>query len=78
MWNDGIKYVIPIWRNDQYGNELYNITKPNFENLGGKFSTENVTYDTHIGKFAGSLHRINFIVWDQILKNEFSGKEGNF
>jgi ABC-type branched-subunit amino acid transport system substrate-binding protein len=69
MWSDGLKYVIPIWRDDQYGNELYNITKANFEKLGGKFSTENVTYDTHMGKFAGSLHRINFIVWDQILKN---------
>jgi branched-chain amino acid transport system substrate-binding protein len=68
MWSDGIKYVIPIWRDDKYGNELYNITKANFEKLGGKFSTEDVTYDTHVGKFAGSLHRINFIIWDQILK----------
>ena len=38
MWSDGIKLVIPIWRNDTYGNELYNITKENFENLGGNFS----------------------------------------
>ena len=69
MWNDGIEVVVPIWRDDDYGNELYNITKQSFENLGGKFSPEGVKYDPHVGKFAGSLHRINFIAWDQKLKN---------
>ena len=60
--------VIPIWRNDQYGNELYNITKAKFQNLGGNFSNNGVKYDPHVGEFAGSLHRINFITWDQKLK----------
>jgi branched-chain amino acid transport system substrate-binding protein len=23
MWNDGIPIVVPMWRNDIYGNELY-------------------------------------------------------
>ena len=68
MWSDGIKLVVPIWRNDSYGNELYNATKVNFENLGGNFSTEDVKYDPPLGQFAASLHRINFIVWDQELK----------
>jgi branched-chain amino acid transport system substrate-binding protein len=70
MRNDGVQMVVPIWRDDQYGNELYNITKANFQKLGGSFSNNgNATkYPPHVGEFAGSLHRINFITWDQKLK----------
>jgi ABC-type branched-subunit amino acid transport system substrate-binding protein len=68
MRSDGIEVVIPILRNDTYGNELYNITKANFEDLHHHFSNA-IKYDPHVGKFAGSLHRINFIVWDQKLKD---------
>jgi branched-chain amino acid transport system substrate-binding protein len=67
MRSDGIEVVIPICRNDSYGNELYNITQVNFEDLHHHFS-EGIKYDPHVGKFAGSLHRINFIVWDKNLK----------
>ena len=63
MRSDGIEVVVPIWRNDPYGNELYDITKANFEDPHHHFS-EGIKYDPHVGKFAGSLHRINFIVWD--------------
>ena len=69
MWNDGIKVVVPILRNDSYGNELYNITKVNFEKLGGNFSLKAIKYNPHVGKFAASLHRINFIMWNQELKS---------
>jgi branched-chain amino acid transport system substrate-binding protein len=68
MWRDGMKVVVPILRNDSYGNELYNITKENFEKLGGIFSSHVIKYNPHVGKFAASLHRINFIIWDQELK----------
>jgi branched-chain amino acid transport system substrate-binding protein len=68
MWKDGIKVVVPILRNDSYGNELYNITKENFEKLGGIFTSNAVKYNPQVGKFAASLHRINFIIWDQELK----------
>ena len=68
MRSDGIEVVIPILRNDTYGNEHYNITKANFEDLHHHFSKA-IKYDPHVGKFAGSLHRINFIVWDQKLKD---------
>jgi branched-chain amino acid transport system substrate-binding protein len=69
MCNDNIKVVVPILRNDLYGNELYNITKKYFKNCDGIFSENVVKYNPHIGKFAASLHRINFIIWDQELKN---------
>ncbi|MDN5845988.1 MAG: penicillin-binding protein activator [Candidatus Nitrosocosmicus sp.] len=67
MMDDGIKVIVPFWRADIYGNELVNATKSYFEKLGGK-TEEGVNYKPHTGKFATSLHRINFIMWNQELK----------
>lgn len=67
MIKDGIKVIVPFWRNDIYGNELYNSTKSNFIKLGGKVE-DGIAYEPHTGIFATSLHRINFIMWDQELK----------
>ena len=67
MMDDGIKVIVPFWRADIYGNELANATKYYFEKLGGK-AEEGVNYIPHTGKFATSLHRINFIMWNQELK----------
>ncbi len=72
MIKDGIKVIVPFWRGDIYGNELYNSTKSNFIKLGGKVEG-GINYTPHTGIFATSLHRINFIMWNQELKklNEF-------
>ena len=67
MMEDGIKVIVPFWRSDIYGNELANATKHYFEKLGGRIE-EGVSYKPHTGKFATSLHRINFIMWNQELK----------
>jgi ABC-type branched-subunit amino acid transport system substrate-binding protein len=67
MIDDGIRVFVPFWRTDIYGNELANATKFYFEKLGGK-AEEGVNYIPHTGKFATSLHRINFIMWNQELK----------
>jgi branched-chain amino acid transport system substrate-binding protein len=67
MINDGIKAIVPLWRGDIYGNELYKSTKTNFEKLGGKVE-EGVNYHPYTGKFATSLHRINFLMWNQDLE----------
>ena len=67
MTDDGIKVVIPMWRGDIYGNELYKSTKNHFEKLGGKME-EGINYKPHTGKFATSLHRINFIMWNKDLE----------
>jgi branched-chain amino acid transport system substrate-binding protein len=67
MINDGIKVIVPFWRGDIYGNELYKSTKSNFEKLGGKVE-EGINYQPYTGKFATSLHRINFIMWNQDLE----------
>ncbi len=66
MIDDGVKVVVPMWRGDIYGNELYKSTKYHFEKLGGKI-VEGINYKPHTGKFAASLHRINFIMWNEDL-----------
>ena len=66
MIDDGIKVVIPMWRGDIYGNELYKSTKYSFEKLGGKIE-KGINYKPNTGKFATSLHRINFIMWNKDL-----------
>ena len=67
MWNDGIRVVIPMWRSDTFGNELVKGVKENFEKKGG-LVMEGVEYHPHTGEFSSSLHRINFIMWNQYLK----------
>ena len=67
MISDGIKVIVPIWRGEIYGNELYKSTKSYFEKLGGKVE-EGINYRPYTGKFATSLHRINFLMWNQELE----------
>src|SRR5919112_1270360 len=67
MIKDGIKVIVPIWRGGIYGNELYKSTKSHFEKLGGKVE-EGINYKPYTGKFATSLHRINFLMWNQALE----------
>ncbi|HEX5574210.1 MAG TPA: ABC transporter substrate-binding protein, partial [Nitrososphaeraceae archaeon] len=67
MWNDGVRVVIPMWRSDTFGNELVKGVKENFEKKGG-LVMEGVQYHPHTGEFSSSLHRINFIMWNQYLK----------
>jgi ABC-type branched-subunit amino acid transport system substrate-binding protein len=67
MIKDGIKVIVPIWRGGIYGNELYKSTKSYFEKLGGEVE-EGINYKPYTGKFATSLHRINFLMWNQELE----------
>jgi branched-chain amino acid transport system substrate-binding protein len=68
MWDEGKRVVIPIWRTDVFGNNLQSALKESFEKLGGKM-LDGIGYDPPIGNFAASLHRINFIVWEQELRS---------
>ncbi|MGE3859969.1 MAG: ABC transporter substrate-binding protein, partial [Nitrososphaeraceae archaeon] len=67
MIKDGIKVIVPIWRGGLYGNELYKSTKFYFEKLGGEVE-DGINYKPYTGKFATSLHRINFLMWNQELE----------
>lgn len=68
MWDEGTRVVIPIWRTDVFGNNLQSLLKEKFEKLGGKV-IDGIGYDPPVGNFAASLHRINFIVWEQELRS---------
>jgi branched-chain amino acid transport system substrate-binding protein len=68
MWDKGTRVVIPMWRTDIFGNNLQSSLKESFEKLGGKV-LEGVGYNPPVGNFAASLHRINFIVWEQELRS---------
>jgi branched-chain amino acid transport system substrate-binding protein len=67
MWDDGIRAIVPMWREDTFGSGLTNQTKESFERLGGVVLDE-VKYHPYVGHFASSLHRINFIIWNKYLK----------
>src|SRR5918992_2009791 len=68
MWDEGTRVVIPIWRTDVFGNNLQSSLKESFEKLGGEV-VDGIGYNPPVGNFAASLHRINFIVWEQELKS---------
>ncbi|MFL6482390.1 MAG: ABC transporter substrate-binding protein, partial [Nitrososphaera sp.] len=68
MWDEGTRVVIPIWRTDVFGNNLQSLLKEKFEKLGGRV-VDGIGYDPPVGNFAASLHRINFIVWEQELRS---------
>jgi branched-chain amino acid transport system substrate-binding protein len=70
MWDQGIRLVIPFWRDDVYGSELMQAVRANFQAMGGEFDkyAEKLGYAPRTGHLAASLHRINFIMWDNALK----------
>jgi hypothetical protein len=70
MWDQGIRLVIPFWRNDVYGSELMQAVHANFQAMGGEFDkyAEKLGYAPRTGHLVASLHRTNFIMWDSALK----------
>src|SRR5215831_36950 len=70
MWDRGIRVVVPLWRNDNYGSELMRAVRANFQAMGGVFykDAEKIGYTPRTGQLASSLHRINFIMWENALK----------
>src|SRR5207245_3544187 len=39
MWHDGVRTVVPLWRDDAGNNGLHDSVKANFEKLGGTVTT---------------------------------------
>src|SRR5205823_2180564 len=39
MWHDGIRTIVPLWRNDAGNNGLHDSVKADFEKLGGNVTT---------------------------------------
>ncbi|WP_415283980.1 ABC transporter substrate-binding protein [Candidatus Nitrososphaera sp. FF02] len=67
MWDDGMRAIVPMWRGDVFGDNLQRLVEDNFESLGGAV-IKGVEYEPLVGDFSSSLHRINFIVWEQDLR----------
>lgn len=51
MWNQGIRLVVPIWRDDIYGHELMGEIRNEFQKLGGRFDedSDNIGYAPRTG-----------------------------
>jgi len=75
MWQDGIRVVVPMWRTDIFGEGLHSALMEDFSQLGGTV-VDGVGYKPPTGDFAASLHRINFIFWEQDLKTLTSKVSG--
>ena len=58
MYDDGKRYVIPVWRDDFWGNGLVNMTKTRFEELGGTF-LEGIKYAPDETDFSDEAMTLN-------------------
>ncbi|MBN2601733.1 MAG: ABC transporter substrate-binding protein, partial [Candidatus Marinimicrobia bacterium] len=56
MWDDGIRAVVPIWRNDAGNSGLHTATKSNIESLGGTF-------------YSGSMYAANVVDFSNNITN---------
>jgi branched-chain amino acid transport system substrate-binding protein len=54
MYQDGVKYLIQVYRQDTYGSGLANYTQANFKALGGTV-VDSIPYDTSTSNFAPYL-----------------------
>ncbi|RLF37629.1 MAG: hypothetical protein DRN03_01920 [Thermoplasmata archaeon] len=51
MWDAGVRYIIPVWRGDAWGDGLVEATKARFEELGGT-ADEGIRYDPTAPEFS--------------------------
>ncbi len=65
MWQDDIRAVVPIWRGDNWGNELASATKSSFDSLGGRV-LEGISYVPSTGDFSSDLIALSARVEDAV------------
>ncbi|MGI0078150.1 MAG: ABC transporter substrate-binding protein [Nitrososphaerales archaeon] len=58
MWQNGVKAIIQVFRQDTYGSGLANYTQADFTALGGKVVAQ-IPYDTTTTNFATTLSTLN-------------------
>lgn len=54
MWNDGIKYIVPIWRGDEWGDGLVEAAAKAFKELGGVVD-EGIRYARDAKEFSSEV-----------------------
>jgi len=58
MYEDGVRYVVAVWRGDSWGDGLEASIKARFEELGGQVIKE-IRYDPHATEFSAEASAIN-------------------
>jgi len=66
MWESGIRYVVPTWRGDAWGDGLEEQGELRFEELGGSFSEERVRYSVPRADFSVEASTLNDLVTDAL------------
>lgn len=75
MWEDGIRAVIPMWRDDVWGNDLSEATKESFEELGGTV-LDGVRYSSTTENFSAELESLNSKVSQAIAQYDDANSVG--
>ncbi|MDK6029154.1 penicillin-binding protein activator [Ignisphaera sp. 4213-co] len=74
LWERGVRYVVPIWRGDTWGDGLVNYTKTEFMKLcssvgGGNCGFDNgIRYDPKAQEFSTEVAKLNDIVTNYVNK----------
>ena len=58
MWQDNIRAVVPMWRDDNWGDELASATKADFDSLGGRV-LEGIKYAPSTKDFLSELSALS-------------------
>jgi len=67
MWEDGVRVVIPMWRGDLWGDNLSNVIKGSFQELGGKV-IGGISYSPTTKDFSAELESLNSKVGQAIVQ----------
>ena len=59
MWQNGVRYLIQVYRQDTYGSGLANFTAADFKALGGTI-VDSIPYDTTTTNFAPTLATLEY------------------
>jgi branched-chain amino acid transport system substrate-binding protein len=65
MWDDGKRYIVPIWSGDAWGDGLKESSQGKFESLGGEFD-DGIRYDPTAPEFSAEASQLNDLVSDAI------------
>ncbi|MFB3889676.1 MAG: ABC transporter substrate-binding protein [Candidatus Bathyarchaeia archaeon] len=55
MIDNGISYIVPIWRGDTYGDGLVKATEDRFKALGGDYTTNQIRYNIDAKEFSSEV-----------------------
>jgi branched-chain amino acid transport system substrate-binding protein len=65
MWDDGVRYVVPCWSGDDWGDGLKESTEDKFVGLGGEFD-EGIRYVPTAPEFSAEASQLNDLVTEAI------------